>query len=319
MKDSPESSHKLNSIDPLPPADIAARILAIGVSKAQLSVRSLVLLGLLGGVYIGFGGALATLVLTDNSLGFGLSRFVAGIAFSLGLIMLVVGGGELYTGNNLMVVACSNRSISWSAAVRNWILIYPANAAGAIILAYAISSSGILEGGNVKTTAINIAEAKAQLSASSAFVRGILCNILVCMAVWMSTSARSVEGKAIAIMLPVGAFVALGFEHCIANFYLIPIGMLSGAQINLQDFVSNIAIVTAGNTLGGAFVAAAYYNVYLSAAHRDQLPPLWKSNTVMIGAHTLRLAVRLAIGLAGGSALAIISAGWLAFFKLSSF
>jgi formate transporter len=146
----------------------------------------------------------------------------------------------------------------------------------------------------VKATAVKIAEAKGQLAIGPAFVRGILCNMLVCLAVWLSVGARSVEGKAIAIALPIGAFVALGFEHCVANLYLLPIGMLSGAQIGVGDVVGNIVPVTIGNVLGGVLVAVAYYFVYLApkrpqeAEHAVSEPmahaaPLWRVSTVSAG------------------------------------
>ena len=259
----PPSTPHPATADSFLPGEVARRIEAANVQRASLPVRSLLLLGLLGGLYIAFGGALATLVLTDNGLGFGLGRLTAGLAFSLGLIMLVVAGGELFTGNNLMVVAYASRKISGRALLRNWVLAYAANAAGAILLAFAIHLSGVLDGNTVKATAIRIAEAKAQLGTGSAFLRGILCNMLVCLAVWLSVAARSVEGKAIAIAFPISAFVALGFEHCIANFYLLPIGMLSGAQVTFADVLANIVPVTLGNTLGGVLVAGAYYLVYL--------------------------------------------------------
>ena len=237
--------------------------------RASLPARTLILLGLLGGLYIGFGGALATLVLTDNALGFGLGRFVAGLSFSLGLIMLVVAGGELFTGNNLMVLAYAGGKISTRAVLRNWGIVFAANAAGAILLALAIHASGVLDGNAVKATAVKIAETKAQLAMGPAFVRGMLCNMLVCLAVWLSVGARSVEGKAIAIALPIGAFVALGFEHCIANLYLLPIGMLSGAQVGLGEAAGNLLPVTLGNMLGGVLVAVAYYVVYMRrSSHR---------------------------------------------------
>lgn len=313
MKTSQDDNQRFISEASLTPADIADQIRKIGVAKAGAPIRSLVVLGLLGGLYIGFGGALATLVLTDNGLGFGLSRFVAGLAFSLGLIMLVVGGGELYTGNNLMMVACANRSITWFAAVRNWILTYPANAAGALTLAYAIHLSGVLEGGNMKTTAVNIAEAKVHLNALSAFVRGILCNMLVCLAVWLSVSARSVEGKAVVIMFPIGAFVALGFEHCIANFYIIPVGMLSGAEIEFHEFIFNVAIVTSGNTLGGAVIAAAYYNVFLRNPREGNRTALNKQNTETVGSLSTSFTGGFAFGVVSVAVLGTISAGWLIF------
>jgi formate/nitrite transporter len=264
------------SIDPFLPAETAKRLEAVNVQRARLPVRSLLLLGVLGGLYIGFGGALATLVLTDNTLGFGLGRLVAGLAFSLGLIMLVVAGGELFTGNNLMVLALASRKVSAGDVLRNWVLVYAANAAGAALLAAAIHVSGILDGNGIKATAVRIAEAKALLDPLSAFVRGILCNMLVCLAVWLSVAARSVEGKVIAIALPISAFVALGFEHCIANFYLLPIGMLSGADISFVDLFGNIGVVTLGNTIGGVIVATAYHQVYLS---HDQAQDLATART----------------------------------------
>lgn len=252
-------------IDVLGPADVAKRLEAANVQRASLSTRSLMLLGLLGGLYIGFGGALATLALTGSSLGYGPARLAGGLAFSLGLILLVIAGGELYTGNNLMVLAYAGRKISFRALLRNWGIAYGANAVGAIMLAFTIHLSGILDPTAVKATAMKIAEGKAQLAPGIAFVRGVLCNILVCLAVWLSTAARSVEGKVIAIAFPITAFVALGFEHSIANFYLLTIGMLTGAAFGLLDGAVNIIVVTAGNTLGGVVIAVAYYLVYLSA------------------------------------------------------
>jgi formate/nitrite transporter len=258
------------SLDPLAPGEIAKRLEDVNVRRAGMPMRNLVLLGVLGGVYIGFGGAMATLVATDTTLGYGLGRLAAGLAFSLGLFMLVVAGGELFTGNNLMVLAFAGRKVSLHALLRNWGIAYATNAAGAIVLAYAIYLSGVLDNAALKATAIRIAETKVQLGMTAAFLRGVLCNMLVCLAVWLSVAARSVEGKAIAIALPISAFVALGFEHCIANFYLLPVGMLSGAHVSLADFLANIIPVTLGNTLGGVTVAAAYYLIFLSAGPRAQ-------------------------------------------------
>jgi formate transporter len=252
------------SVDTLAPSDIAQRILAANEKRAGLPVRSLIILGVLGGMYIGFGGALATLALTDGHLGFGLGRLAAGVAFSLGLVMLVIAGGELFTGNNLMVVALASGKASMRSVWRNWGIAYTANAAGAILLAVIIHHTGILESGSVKATAVRIAEAKVQLGFMPAFLRAVLCNMLVCVAVWLSVAARNVEGKVLAIIFPIGAFVALGFEHCVANLYLLPIGMLSGANITLAGFLANIIPVTLGNVVGGAGLAVAYWLVYLS-------------------------------------------------------
>jgi formate/nitrite transporter len=249
--------------DTLAPSDIALRILAANEKRAGLPRRSLIILGVLGGVYIGLGGALASLALTDGHLGFGLGRLAAGVAFSLGLVMLVIAGGELFTGNNLMIVALASGKVSLRCVWRNWSVAYAANAAGAILLAVVIHYTGILDTGGVKATAVRIAEAKAQLGFVPAFLRAVLCNMLVCVAVWLSVAARNVEGKVLAIVFPIGAFVALGFEHCVANLYLLPVGMLSGANITLGGFLGNIVPVTLGNTVGGTGFAVAYWLVYL--------------------------------------------------------
>jgi formate/nitrite transporter len=268
------------SIDAFTPGEIARRIESVSMQRARLPARSLVCLGLLGGLYIGFGGALATLVLTDNAMGFGLGRLTAGIAFSVGLIMLVVAGGELFTGNNLMVVAYASGKAPLAAVLRNWGIVLAANAAGGLALALAMHLSGVLDAGGVKATAVKIAEAKAHLGGGTAFLRGILCNMLVCLAVWSATAARSVEGKVVAIAFPISAFVALGFEHCVANLYLLPVGMLAGASVELGDFAGNIAAVALGNTVGGMAVGLAYWLVHLKDAAADglwptQLKPAW--------------------------------------------
>ena len=258
------SQQQAADIDALRPADIAQRIEAVSVQRAALTIRGLIVLGVLGGIYVGLGGALATLALSDTGLGFGLARLTAGVAFSLGLILLVIAGGELFTGNNLMVLALASRKISVRSVWRNWSLVYAANAAGALLLALAIHHTGILDGGGIRLTAARIAEAKVELGFLPAFLRGVLCNMLVCLAVWLSVSARSVEGKAIAIIFPIGAFVALGFEHCVANLYLIPVGMLSGANVTLAGVLGNIVPVTLGNIVGGVGLAGAYWATYRS-------------------------------------------------------
>jgi formate transporter len=296
-----------SSIDPLAPAEIARRIEAANVQRARMSTGSLILLGVIGGIYIGFGGALATLALTDNGLGFGLSRLTAGLAFSLGLVMLVLAGGELFTGNNLMAMAYVGGRVPVRALLRNWTLAYVANAAGAVLLALAIYYSDVLQTGGVGVTAIRIAEMKVELGVGPAFLRGILCNALVCLAIWLSTAARSLEGKVIAIVFPISAFVALGFEHCIANFYLIPVAMLAGASLSPLDLAGNIIPVTAGNTVGGVGVALAYWLIYLrdDCSHRPQTSPSLERPARPMGAQFVRAAgvLLLAVILLGGSVL----------------
>jgi formate/nitrite transporter len=163
-----------------------------------------------------------------------------------------------------MVLALASRKVSAHSVWRNWSLAYAANAAGALLLALAIHHAGILDSGGIRVTAARIAEAKVELGFLSAFLRGVLCNMLVCLAVWLSASARSVEGKVIAIVFPVGAFVALGFEHSVANLYLLPVGMLSGANVTLAGILGNIVPVTLGNIVGGVGLTGAYWLTYRS-------------------------------------------------------
>lgn len=260
----------VTGVDAYSPAEIAARVASAGQVKATLPLDKLATLGLLAGVFIGFGAALFTLVVTGSTLGFGMTRLVGGIAFSLGLILVVVAGAELFTGNTLVVMAWAERKVSTAALLRNWLVSLMANAAGAVALAAAVFHSGVLEIGGMKDTAVRIAEAKATLSAKEAFVRGILCNVLVCLAVWLSFACHSVTDKILAIVLPIAAFVALGFEHSIANLYLLPIGALAGASFGVADMAGNLVPVTLGNIVGGAGgVAGIYWLIYL----RDRRDP----------------------------------------------
>lgn len=265
MSDRKTDSSPPSTCDAFAPAEIARRLEAANAQRATLPARTLAVLGVLGGLYIGLGGAMATLVLTDNALGMGLGRLSAGVAFSLGLLMLVVAGGELFTGNNLMVLAWASSKASGRAVVRNWVVVFAANAVGCVLLAILVHHAGMLDG-SVKATAVSIAEAKVRIEFVPAFLRGVLCNMLVCIAVWLSVAARSVGGKTVAIVFPISAFVALGFEHCVANLYLLPVGMLSGAKVGIADALGNLVPVTLGNIAGGCGIAAAYWLVYLREA-----------------------------------------------------
>ena len=253
----------VTGIDAYAPAEIAARIEKAGSVKAGLAADKLVVLGLLAGIFIAFGGAFFTLTVTDSTLGFGPTRVLGGVAFSLGLVLVVIAGAELFTGNALIVMAWADGDVSTRALMRNWAIVYGANAAGAVLIAVLVFASGGVDAAPVRATAIAIAETKMQLSLSEGFIRGILCNALVCLAVWLSFAARRVSGKTLAILFPITAFVALGFEHCVANFYLIPVGLLAGAKGSLLDAGANIVSVTLGNVVGGAGgVAAVYWLIY---------------------------------------------------------
>lgn len=254
----------ITGVDAFAPGEIAERVAGAGQVKAALPFDKLATLGVLAGLFIGFGAALFTLVTTGSTLGLGITRLVGGLAFSLGLILVVVAGAELFTGNALIVMAWAEGRVSSRALLRNWIISLLANAVGAAVLAVAVHQSGVLESGGVKETAIRIAEAKAAIPMKEAFVRGVLCNVLVCLAVWLTFACHTVTDKILAVTLPIAAFVALGFEHSIANFYLLPVGALAGANVGLSGMVSNLVPVTLGNLLGGtAGVAGIYWVVYL--------------------------------------------------------
>jgi formate/nitrite transporter len=246
---------------------MARLVNSVGVRKAKLPALQLWMLGILAGAFIAFGGMFFTLVMTGNELGFGLSRWMGGIAFSLGLILVIIGGAELFTGNNLIVMAWAEANITTGQLARNWVLVYAANLAGALGSVALVWFSGILglDGGSVARTAVGIAAAKLELGFVEAFVRGVLCNVLVCLAVWLCFAAHHVSGKILCILFPISAFVALGFEHSIANMYLIPIGMLAaGGTVDFVGFVGNLIPVTLGNIVGGSgFVALTYWVIYL--------------------------------------------------------
>jgi formate transporter len=251
------------TFDAYAPPEIAARVRAFSVAKARLPLASLVLLGLLAGVYIGLGSLMFTLVAADASLGFAASRFAGGLVFSLGLLIITVAGAELFTGNNLLAMAWADGQVSTRALLRNWTVVCAANAAGAAGLALLVwwSGHGALNGGAVGQTVVRIAVAKAELPPAEAFFRAVLCNLLVCMAVWMSQAARSVADKAVAIVFPITGFVAAGFEHSIANMYFFPLAALLGAPLDLLQAAGQLAIVIAGNLLGGSVLVALVYRL----------------------------------------------------------
>lgn len=267
------------------PAEIAKTLFHVGKKKSAKSRFDLVLLGLLAGVFIAFGGFLETVVITDMSSRFGLgfTRFMGGSVFSVGLILVIIAGAELFTGNNLIIVGLLTGEVTMSQMMRNWGIVYSANFAGSIGMVGLIYYSGVWKsgGGAVGAQAVSIAVGKVGLTPVEALVRGILCNMLVVLAVWMAAGAKDVAGKIGAIYFPIMAFVAAGFEHCIANMYLIPIGIavknepavldalgpettaaLSG--LTWETFLANVVPVTVGNVIGGAiFIGAVYYLVYM--------------------------------------------------------
>jgi formate/nitrite transporter len=265
-------------IDAYAPAEIARRVRDVGVSKAKLSTANLLALAVLAGAFIGIGACFSTLAVTGSDAGFGTTRLIAGLVFSLGLILVIVGGAELFTGNNLIAMAWADRSVTSAEILRNWLLVYIGNFVGAFLTVLLVVLSGIWKLGDhaVGATAVSIAAAKCGLPFVEAFFRGVLCNALVCMAIWLCFSARSTTDRILSIVFPITAFVALGFEHSIANMYFIPLGILLGGEPALQgsllngagitwlDFARNLVPVTLGNIVGGTvLVAGLYWFIYL--------------------------------------------------------
>lgn len=252
-------------LDIVPPDRIAVLVEEVGVRKTRLGFLPTLTLGILAGAFIAFGAMFYTVVVTGSPLGFGPTRLLGGAAFSLGLVLVVVGGAELFTGNSLVVLARARGRITSRALLRNWAIVYLGNLIGAVATAVMVHLSGVLGMGNgaVGETAASIAQAKLALPAFEAFMRGILCNILVCLAVWMCFAAHDVAGKVLAIVFPITAFVALGFEHSVANMYLIPVGMLHGGWADVAGFAANLLYVSLGNVVGGGvLVALVFWLVY---------------------------------------------------------
>lgn len=251
-----------SSFDAYKPAAIAELIEHAGVAKAKLPLQQMLVLAMLAGAFIGFGAAAYTAVMTGVDPGYGPARFLGGVVFSLGLILVIVGGAELFTGNALMVMAAVDREISFRQLLRSWAIVYTGNLIGAVGLAIAFGFSGLLDG-PMGTTAVNLAEAKAQVPLFEALVRGALCNALVCLAVWLTFAARTVAGKIFAIIWPISGFVLLGLEHSVANMYFFPQGWAAGATATFGAALANLASVTLGNIIGGAVgVALAYRLAY---------------------------------------------------------
>jgi len=271
------------SLEDKTPKTIAETVAStVGVGKATSPWFSVFVLGILAGAYIGFGGLLSTTVTFDLAVraGIGIQKIVAGSAFSLGLILVVIAGAELFTGNNLMVSSVMSREISLKTMLQRWSLVYVANFIGSIVLALLFYFSGLWKTGNTALgeSAVAIAYSKVSMSFDEALFRGIGCNWLVCLAVWMALAARQTIGKIFAIFFPITGFVAIGFEHCVANMYFIPTGIIlkswagiappSTVAPNALGWVSflwkNLLPVTIGNIIGGAvFVGMSYWGAFL--------------------------------------------------------
>ncbi len=251
--------------DAFSPGEIAERVQSVGVAKARLPLVPLVMLGLLAGAFIGLGSLYYVIVVSDPALPIALQRLLGGLAFSLGLLLVVVAGAELFTGNNLIAMAWAEGKVTSGELLFNWFVVCAANFGGAVALAAIVFFSGHAE--QYAETYVRIAAVKTSLPVVQAFFSGLMCNVLVCMAVWMSFAGRSVVDKAVAVVFPVSAFVAAGFEHSVANMYFIPLGMMlqaaAGEPVEVFRLARNLVPVIAGNLVGGSvLVALVYYVIY---------------------------------------------------------
>ena len=248
------------------PMQIAERVEAVGIRKARADLLSVLTLSVLAGAFIAMGGAFYAVTVTGSELGPGPTRLLGGLTFSLGLILVVVAGAELFTGNNLVAIAWVSRRITAGELLRNWVLVYVGNVLGALATAVLVVLSDVdsLADGGVHDTVTKIGLAKTSLEPLETFARGVGCNALVCLAVWLSIGARSVSDKILAVILPVAAFVALGFEHCVANWFFLPWACgLGTLELDAAVF-RNLGIVTLGNIVGGTIlVAGVYWLAYL--------------------------------------------------------
>jgi len=275
-------------IDALLPPEMALRAEYLGVRKAEAPLLATFTLALLAGAFISLGAVFSTTVAAGASgvVPYGMVRLLAGLVFTVGLVLVIVGGAELFTGNNLIVMAWAGRKVSSRGLLRNWGVVYAGNFVGAIgtVVLVFVSRQYTFGGGSVGTTALATAAAKVDYGFVQALALGVLCNALVCLAVWLTFSARSTIDRIAAIILPIAAFVAAGFEHSIANMYFIPIGLFikgfdpsftaaSGVDVSRltwQSFLlANLLPVTVGNIIGGAvLVAAVYWFVFLHRSER---------------------------------------------------
>lgn len=292
-------------IDAYTPAQMAARVEKAGIVKGNLDFLSMFILSIVAGAFIAFGAILYTYVIHDSSLSLGLTKLLGGLVFCLGLILVIVAGAELFTGNNLIVMAYVSRKISLQRLLRNWTIVFCGNLAGSLAMVFLLSQSGqwTEAGASVGVKALMIANGKVNLTFLQALSRGILCNILVCLAVWLCFSGRSVTDKVLAIIFPITAFVALGFEHSVANMYFVPAGLvlkhntlvLSAAEgllgqvpdlsrLTIFGFlVRNLLPVSLGNIIGGGLlVGIIYWFVYLRRTAAEPVRKIMTKGPPMI-------------------------------------
>ncbi|KAB8146087.1 formate transporter FocA [Chloroflexia bacterium SDU3-3] len=280
---------------------MAEKAIATGIKKAHTSLINLCLLGILAGAFIAFGAMFATTITAGakDVLPFGIVKVLMGLAFSVGLVLVIVGGGELFTGNTLMSMAFASGKVSLGEVLRNWVVVYTSNFVGSILVALLVfyGKQHTFGHGAIGLNMLSIAESKANLEFGQAVALGVLCNFAVCMAVWLCYSCRTTTDRITAIILPITAFVAAGFEHSVANMYFIPMGLLvkggggeaffEEIQKHPADFphitwgnflLGNLLPVTIGNIIGGSVcVGLIYWAVYIRPGLAERPAPSYRA------------------------------------------
>ena len=251
----------------LSPLEMSEALRDIGENKARAGILELFIFGILAGIYVAFGANVSTAILSGGTLDAGLARFLAGSVFSVGLMLVLIPGSELFTGNILMAIGFIYRKYSFGRVLRNWFIVYFGNLLGSILIAWLAFHSGLLSSaGNmtpIGTVAVNIAALKLNLGFTEALCRGILCNMLVCLAVIMCIASKTVTGKIFGIYFPIMAFVASGFEHSVANMYFLPVGLMTNGEFIPKFFsmFNNLIPVTIGNIIGGLSIVLLHPKV----------------------------------------------------------
>ena len=259
------------SPDELAPAATEAKAETIGVTKASMGGAKCFVSAMLAGAFIGFGAMYFCTFLGDTTMAFGAQRLIGGLCFCLGLCLVLCCGAELFTGNVLMACAKASGKISFGGMFRNWGIVWAGNLAGSLLAMAIVYLSNLqgMNGGEVGNAFVSVAAGKVALEPVTLFFKAVLCNILVCLAVWIGFSSKTTADKVLGILLPISAFVACGFEHCVANMFFLPMGLVlngvgfgAAGAVTLGGVAYNLVLATAGNIVGGLLVGLAYWFVY---------------------------------------------------------
>lgn len=263
---------KMIKPDAIAGADLLEKAEQIGVTKAGMAPSKMFLSAIMAGAFIAFGAMYFCIVLSDTTLSFAIQRVLGGVAFTLGLVLVLVAGAELFTGNTLMVCAVSSKKIGWGITLKNWVIVWLGNLVGSLIAVGLIYLAHIPEmnGGGVAEAIVNTAIAKTSNEWYVTLTKGVLCNTFVCLAVWIGYAARTVTDKVIGVILPISAFVAAGFEHCVANMFFLPMGFIlnldgvgAAGAVAIAGIAKNIGLATLGNIIGGSLcVGMMYWLIY---------------------------------------------------------